>query len=374
VSKPSKVIPFASSGTPGWLNIDTGRWLPRLAGADPAAPARPPRENILRAVIRGLELRDDGNASTGPVMVGHFSRFNEWTEIDSWFEGNFLERVAPGAYKKTFRENRASMRALFQHGMDPQVGDKPLGPIDELREDTEGAYYEVPLLDAPYVRDLVLPGLRAGLYGASFRFRVMREEYVEEPGVSDYNPKGLPERTIKEASVSEFGPVTFPAYPNATAGVRSLRPSDLTLGVMRADPERTARLMRAAPRDGARMDTEDMSLIAQMIDLGTSYIEEQDEPDDQPNVPVMEGVLQTLSDLMGVEASEIEPDEPEDEDAGGRAAEPDGAARTGNAPSDRDAGTGSHLTATERRETAAPAGGNQSIYGLSQKEREPWRL
>jgi HK97 family phage prohead protease len=82
-----------------------------------------------------------------------------------------MERIAPGAFKKTFREQPRPMRVLFQHGMDPQVGDKPLGPIRDLREDETGAYYEVPLLDASYVRDQVLPGLRAGLYGASFRFR-----------------------------------------------------------------------------------------------------------------------------------------------------------------------------------------------------------
>jgi hypothetical protein len=31
----------------------------------------------------------------------------------------------------------------------------------------------------------------------------------------------LPERTIKELRLFEFGPVTFPAYQSATAGVRS---------------------------------------------------------------------------------------------------------------------------------------------------------
>jgi HK97 family phage prohead protease len=146
-----------------------------------------------------------------PTLVGHFAVFNQWTEINSWFEGNFLERIAPGAFKKTFAENRSNMKVLFQHGMDPQIGDKPLGPIDTLKEDRTGGYYEVPLLDTGYVPRAV-PGLEADLYGASFRFAVMREEIVDEPGVSAYNPKGIQERTIQEAKVIEFGPVTFPAY------------------------------------------------------------------------------------------------------------------------------------------------------------------
>src|SRR6266496_817556 len=101
-------------------------------------------EDIFRALGDGLELRDD--ASGSPVMNGHFAVFDEWTEIDSVWEGNFMERIAPGAFKKTFRENRDRIRALFQHGQDPQIGDKPLGPVQTLREDEVGAFYEVPLL------------------------------------------------------------------------------------------------------------------------------------------------------------------------------------------------------------------------------------
>lgn len=160
-----------------------------------------------------------GGAAGAPTLHGDFAVFNQWTEIDSVFEGRFLERVAPGAFAQTLARDR--IRVLFQHGRDPQIGDKPLGVPTVLREDELGAFYEVPLLDTAYVRELV-PGLRAGAYGASFRFAVRREHVVQSPERSDYNPDGLPERTILEAKVMEFGPVTFPAYEGATAGVRSL--------------------------------------------------------------------------------------------------------------------------------------------------------
>jgi HK97 family phage major capsid protein/HK97 family phage prohead protease len=215
---------------------------------------RPPRDNLVRALSQSPELfraaasDDSDDTKKMPVMRGHFAVFNEWTEINSFWEGEFLERISPGAFKKTFKENRDSMRVLFQHGQDFQVGDKPLGPIAELREDSDGAYYEVPLLDTSYTRD-ILPGLEAGLYGASFRFRVMKEELVQNPKASSDNPRGIPERTIKEAQVMEFGPVTFPAYPAATAGVRSSSVRSLTdayvVGQMTRDPERLREILDA---------------------------------------------------------------------------------------------------------------------------------
>lgn len=217
---------------------------------------RPPRENLLRVSESGVELRateGEGEGSGRPVMAGHFAVFNQWTEINS-YEGNFLEQFMPGSFKKTISENRDNMKPLFQHGYDYVVGDKPLGPIDELREDEDGVYYEVPLLDAPYVAE-VLPGLEAGLYGASFRFRVIREEFDEEPGVSDDNPRGLPERKVKEVHVPEFGPVTFPAYEGASAGIRSLRASELAFAAaydrMKKQDERQAHQLAArfATRD-----------------------------------------------------------------------------------------------------------------------------
>lgn len=198
---------------------------------------RPPRDGLFRARHESPQIREeDGASEDRPVIFGHFARFDEWTRIDSMFEGTFMERIAPGAFKKTFAENRDNIRLLFQHGRDPQVGDKPLGSLRELREDEEGAYYEAELFDTSYNRDLE-PGLRAGAYGASFAFSVVREDFDREPEPSDYNPDGIPERTVREARVYEGGPVTFPAYDGATAGVRSLT-DEVMIARAAGDPDR----------------------------------------------------------------------------------------------------------------------------------------
>lgn len=182
-----------------------------------------PRDDLVRAIWPGVEFRADDKTVDGSIgtMTGHFSVFDNWYEVDSAWEGRFMERIAPGAFADTIAEDRASMRVTLNHGHDPQAGDKPLGPIKVLEEDGVGAAYEVSLLDTSYNRD-ILPGLKADLYGSSFRFTVLSDEWEKEPDASDVNPDGLPERTITRTRVSEFGPVTFPANPAASAGVRSL--------------------------------------------------------------------------------------------------------------------------------------------------------
>lgn len=207
----------------------------------------PPRDGIVRARPGAVEMRASEDEGL-PTLTGHFAVFDTFTEINSMYEGHFLERISPGAFKKTIKEQRDDIKVLFQHGHDPHIADKPLGPITALREDEEGAYYEVDLIDTSYNRDL-LPGLEAGLYGASFRFRVIREEFDKEPERSDHNPEGIPERTVQELQLYEFGPVTFPAYANATAGVRSLTDEMELAYRMAENPERFDQLLKFASGD-----------------------------------------------------------------------------------------------------------------------------
>ena len=179
--------------------------------------------DLVRAIPaqrRPMELRATGD-DTMPMLVVRFSPFNTWYEIDSYWEGQFLERTLRGAFAKTMRESRDSIKTLYDHGHDFHIGNKVLAPIEDLREDADSAVSEGRLFDTSYNRDL-LPGLEAGVYGSSFRFRVIKEEWNDEPERSDHNPNAIPERTITEVRLFEAGPVTFPANPEATAGVRSM--------------------------------------------------------------------------------------------------------------------------------------------------------
>jgi HK97 family phage prohead protease len=177
-----------------------------------------PTDNLVRAAATdgATTVSDDGR-----TLYGHFSMFNNWYEISSTYEGRFLERIAPGAFDDTLARNGDRIKVLYDHGMDPQLGNKPLGTIRSMGEDKNGAYYEVALIDTDYNRNFIIPAAAAGLLGSSFRFRVIDESWNDPRRSTSANPERLPERTITKLEVFEFGPVTFPANPAATAAIRS---------------------------------------------------------------------------------------------------------------------------------------------------------
>lgn len=173
-------------------------------------------------------LRAEESASPLGVLSGHAAVFDVWTEIRSWYEAYrlgidadaFIERIGSSAFNKTLSESSDKVRCLFRHGWDPQIGDKVLGKFDQLRADATGLYYEVPLYDTAYNRDLA-PGLADQQYGASFRAMVVNWDVNADPGASSHNPKGLPEVTYTELALKELGPCTFGQYPEASSTLRS---------------------------------------------------------------------------------------------------------------------------------------------------------
>jgi HK97 family phage major capsid protein/HK97 family phage prohead protease len=222
-----------------------------MAGLPPARLPFP----VARAMAEAIEAETRADAM--PTMTGHFSTFNSWYEVDSVVEGHFLERVGPGAFDKTISESRGQMKVLYDHGQDPTIGNKVLGSIDDLRTDRTGPKYTVSLFDTSYNRDLV-PGLQAGVYGSSFRFTVEKDTWDHTPSRSRDNPAAIPERTINEARVYEFGPVTFPANPQATAGIRATTDDFYRRS---RDPEGYEALLRSArsartPQGAATPSTE----------------------------------------------------------------------------------------------------------------------
>lgn len=208
-----------------------------------------PELTVVRTTLLACEVRDDSADGSLGDLVTRFSPFNAWYRIDSFWEGSFLERSVPGAFKRTIAAHNAAqrvdshqIRTMFNHGMDMQIDQKLLGDVVDAREEADSPITITRLWDTSYNRDL-LPGLRSGAYGSSFMFRVVKDEWNNEPGVSDHNPDGLPERTLKEVRVFEAGPVTWPANPAASAGMRSISTTDAYYEhLARRDPERVGEM------------------------------------------------------------------------------------------------------------------------------------
>ena len=177
------------------------------------------RDDLFRMVDTGAaRLRAEGD--DGNTLVGYPIVFNQWTEINGW-EGRFLERIAPGAVTKTLKDRNGNLPLLFDHGMDPQIGNKPLGKLSVVEPRDYGLYIEAPLDATSYNADL-RESLRSGaLDGMSFRMTVTRDDSELPDEATDWNPDRLEERTLREIKLFEVSVVTFPAYEATTAGVRA---------------------------------------------------------------------------------------------------------------------------------------------------------
>lgn len=204
------------------------------------------RDGLLRVKPFQLAKRDGegGEASDGLTLEGHAAAFNSPTVIDSW-EGRFVEQIAPGAFKKTFRERTPVMQ--FDHGHHPLVGSIPIGRYKDVHEDDIGAYSLGRLHDNWLVEPVREAIESESIKGMSFRFSIVREEWRNLDGkllkddeevlrllMSDSDEE--PVRTLRELKVPEMGPVVFPAYEATDVGVRSGR-TVIDLGELRTNPE-----------------------------------------------------------------------------------------------------------------------------------------
>jgi HK97 family phage prohead protease len=190
-----------------------------------------PKALLTRAVTFETRASDDGF-----TLEGYGAVFNSPTEINSW-EGNFEERIAPGAFAKTLQERKPVVQ--FDHGHDIATGSVPIAAIEDIREDKRGLFVRARMFDNPRVEPIRQAIAGGAIDGMSFRFRVTREEW------DDSGP--LPVRTIKELDLFELGPVVFPAYESTSVGVRSLL-ADL-------DETQRARLLSDLGVDAARSGT-----------------------------------------------------------------------------------------------------------------------
>lgn len=189
------------------------------------------------SVIRSFDftpVEQVGNENDGRTLEGYGAVFGAPARIDNW-EGNFEERIAPGAFRKTLSERTPIMQ--FDHGRDIRTGSVPIGKITDIREDERGLYVKARLFDNQVVEPIRQAIEGGAINGMSFRFQPVREEWRDQDGhlirpdelgslLYNSGDRGPLQRTLKEVRMSEVGPVVSPAYPATSVGVRSATPSE----------------------------------------------------------------------------------------------------------------------------------------------------
>jgi HK97 family phage prohead protease len=153
--------------------------------------------------IKNVEARQ---AEDGTMRLsGYAAVFNE----DS-VPLPFLERIAPGAFRKTLTET-PDVRLLINHEGLPLARTKN-GTL-RLKEDEAGLYMDADLPDTQAARDLYTLVERGDVDQMSFAFRVIRQKWSE-----DRSRRVLTELSLSDGDVSV---VTYPAYPTTTVEARA---------------------------------------------------------------------------------------------------------------------------------------------------------
>src|SRR5215212_11156692 len=91
----------------------------------------------------------------------------------------FHGEVSPFAFRKTIAESGERVKLLLSHGHDPQLGYMLLGKLDRLYEDAQAARHEATLFNG--LPELLVDGLRSGLYGSSWRGEIIQEKFDPRP-------------------------------------------------------------------------------------------------------------------------------------------------------------------------------------------------
>ncbi|WP_217597164.1 HK97 family phage prohead protease [Cohnella sp. GbtcB17] len=149
-----------------------------------------------------IEIRKEDGQPT--KIVGYAVR---WDQLSRPIWGMFQERFARGAFSATLIN--PDVYASWQHDSREVLGRTP--NTLQLTEDEVGLRYEI---TPPSWAEKHLETIERGdVRGSSFIFRSVKDEWDESGD--------MPIRTVREAELLEVSPVTTPAYPQSSVGVRS---------------------------------------------------------------------------------------------------------------------------------------------------------
>ena len=202
----------------------------------------------------GFEIR--GKKGDARSIRGYAAIFNTLSEN----LGGFREQIAPGAFDDCMEND---VRALINHDANLILG-RTTSKTLALSQDAKGLVYEAQLPDTSYANDLAASMVRGDITQSSFAFNVAAggDDWTEDPDT------GQTIRTVKKiARLYDVSPVTYPAYTDASAGLRcEVRAALESLAAHRQAHGRRAR-PSADPLDARRRQLIDIELDARKHEL-----------------------------------------------------------------------------------------------------------
>jgi hypothetical protein len=141
-----------------------------------------------------------------PEISGYAAVFNAASED----LGGFTEKITPGAFSKSIMKD--DIRALFNHDPNYVLGRNRSGTLS-MEEDVRGLRIRVKVPNTQWARDLVESIKRGDINQMSFGFRTIKDQWEKV--------QNRTVRTLLEVQLYDVSPVTYPAYPQTSASVRS---------------------------------------------------------------------------------------------------------------------------------------------------------
>lgn len=147
----------------------------------------------------------------GRTLSGYAAVFNSPSEPLQSHRGEFIETIAPGAFKRSLGETK--VWAYYNHDTDWPLARTPESLT--LSEDRVGLRMSMQLPDTTYGNDVVAL-MQAGILDGSMSFGFRsREDRWESRG-------GVLHRTLLDVDLLEISIVQQPAYPAPRASLRGL--------------------------------------------------------------------------------------------------------------------------------------------------------
>jgi hypothetical protein len=154
-----------------------------------------------------VEVRRGPDGNPSRVIGGVAAAFGK-RSVDL---GGFYEMIDPQAFNKSRSDGWPGAIARYNHLDTHLLGTTRSGTL-KLWIDKIGLNYEV---DCPQCRgDCLEMVIRKDVSNSSFAFQAYEEDWT----MGD----GIPVRTLMSTRLIDVAPVTIPAYPDATVGLRSL--------------------------------------------------------------------------------------------------------------------------------------------------------